>query len=441
MKRTFYKIMICSFVMAVLIGLTMVMSSHATEVQVNTYTTNDQQYPSVAMDASGNFVIAWHSDGQDGDGLGVYAQRYDSAGNPVGAEFRVNTYTTSAQGSPSVAMNADGNFVIAWESWQDGSGYGIFMKRYASPDILVSPTSYNFGNVQVGSSSAPQTFTISNTGTADLHISGMALSDTANYSLNVNGGSSPCASTTPTINSDSSCTVTITFSPSSTGKKDANLTVTSDDPDTPTINIQLTGVGVLPPITLLAPNSSLIIPSGSIYTIQWTAPQEVVKFDLLYSLNNGTAWNPIVSNITASSYDWQVPTPSNNKKGCLVKVTGYDSSDIQIAEDISDNKFTIEVLKVTSPNGKEVLKSGRTWTITWRTNGTIRPVSKTKLFYTTNGGSTWTLIKAFKTNPGRYTWSVPSASSSNCKIKVVLKDSAGIIIGSDVSDKVFTIQP
>jgi hypothetical protein len=33
---------------------------------VNTYTTANQAYPDVAMDAGGNFVVAWHSDGQDG---------------------------------------------------------------------------------------------------------------------------------------------------------------------------------------------------------------------------------------------------------------------------------------------------------------------------------------------------------------------------------------
>jgi hypothetical protein len=308
-------------------------------------------------------------------------------------------------------------------------------------NLEISPPSHDFGYVNAGTSSSPQNFTISNIGAADLHISNMSLSDSTKYSLNVNGGSSPCGSTTPTIISDSSCTVTVTFSPTSVGTKNVNLTLNTDDPYTPTINIQLTGFGVVLPITLLAPNSSVIIPSGSIYTIQWTAPQKAVKFELLYSENNGTAWNPIVSNITDSSYDWQVRTPSNNRKRCLVKLIGYDSSDIRIGEDISDNKFTIEVLKVTSPNGKEVLKSGRPLTITWRTNETIRPVSKVKLFYTTNGGSTWKLIKALKTNPGSYTWPFPSASSSNCKIKVVLKDSAGITVGSDVSDEFFTIQP
>jgi hypothetical protein len=119
--------------MTFFIGLTMVTSSLAAEYQVNTYTTGDQRAPSVAMDASGNFVIAWMSFGQDGDSGGIYAQRYDSDGNSVGPEFKVNTYTTNDQGYPSVAMDADGNFVIAWHSrGQDGSGLGVYAQRYDS---------------------------------------------------------------------------------------------------------------------------------------------------------------------------------------------------------------------------------------------------------------------------------------------------------------------
>jgi hypothetical protein len=101
------------------------------EFQVNTYTTNDQKWPSAAMDSNGNFVIAWDSFGQDGSDEGVYAQQYDSVGIPLGSEFKVNTYTTDGQDLPSIAMDADGNFVIAWQTlYQDGSGFGIYAQRY-----------------------------------------------------------------------------------------------------------------------------------------------------------------------------------------------------------------------------------------------------------------------------------------------------------------------
>ncbi len=108
-----------------------------TEFQVNTYTTGNQEYAAVGSDASGNFVVVWRSgcgNNQDGGGCGVFGQRFASTGARVGTEFQVNTYTTENQFGSASAMAAAGNFVVAWESVanQDGSGYGVFGQRFAS---------------------------------------------------------------------------------------------------------------------------------------------------------------------------------------------------------------------------------------------------------------------------------------------------------------------
>src|SRR5262245_2925772 len=86
------------------------------EFQVNTYTTERRNLPSVASDNAGNFVVVWSSYGQDGAGDGVFGQRYASNGVPQGAEFQVNTYTPNYQYVPAVASDAVGNFVVAWSS-------------------------------------------------------------------------------------------------------------------------------------------------------------------------------------------------------------------------------------------------------------------------------------------------------------------------------------
>ncbi len=97
---------------------------------VNTTTANDQFRASVAMDATGDFVVAWQSYAQDGAGDGVYFQRYNSGGTAQGVETQVNVTTTQFQNSPAVAMDSDGDFVIAWQSYTtDGSGYGIYARR------------------------------------------------------------------------------------------------------------------------------------------------------------------------------------------------------------------------------------------------------------------------------------------------------------------------
>ncbi len=102
------------------------------EFRVNTYTTGNQGVPSAAYHPSG-FVAVWESDGQDGSGKGVYGR---SAG---GAEFRVNTFVTGDQRDPDVASNGTGDFVVVWASPQDGSGDGVFAQRFASSGAPVGP--------------------------------------------------------------------------------------------------------------------------------------------------------------------------------------------------------------------------------------------------------------------------------------------------------------
>jgi hypothetical protein len=103
--------------------------AQGSEFLVNTTTAKDQMWPSVTMDADGDFVVAWESNLQDGSGYGVYAQRYDAAGVAQGGEFQLNTYTTADQASPIMAMDADGDFVITWDSVQ-GDFTEIYAQRY-----------------------------------------------------------------------------------------------------------------------------------------------------------------------------------------------------------------------------------------------------------------------------------------------------------------------
>jgi hypothetical protein len=125
------------------------------EFRVNSFITGSQGVPSVAMDADGDFVVAWESysyGGQDGSDHGVYAQRFDAAGAAQGPEFRVNTFTTGSQFRPSVAMDTDGDFVVAWESGgdQDGEGWGVFAQRYNAEGVVQGP------EVQVNASTTGQ---------------------------------------------------------------------------------------------------------------------------------------------------------------------------------------------------------------------------------------------------------------------------------------------
>ena len=101
------------------------------EFQVNTTTANHQDCAAVAMNRDGKFVVTWSSWRQDGDNEGVFGQLYDDAGNTVGGEFQANTYWQDNQSEPAVAISHAGAFVVVWSSWrQDGSDEGVYGQRY-----------------------------------------------------------------------------------------------------------------------------------------------------------------------------------------------------------------------------------------------------------------------------------------------------------------------
>src|SRR5438128_548898 len=107
------------------------------EVLANNYVPGPQQtyleaQKAVAVDASGNSIVVWSGVGT-GDVDGIFGRRYDSAGNSIGSAFRVNTTTAGAQTSAAVATDDAGDFVVVWASQgQDGSGFGVYAQRFSA---------------------------------------------------------------------------------------------------------------------------------------------------------------------------------------------------------------------------------------------------------------------------------------------------------------------
>jgi len=196
-------------------------------------------------------------------------------------------------------------------------------------------------------------------------------------------------------------------------------------------------------MTLTYPSEGQILKPGEYETITWTGPSEMAYATLRYSLDKGATWKTIEKNHTGTDYYWEVPLQQNNKKG-IMKVTGYNSKGESLES--SSVPFSIEVVRLIYPNGGDTLTSGDNKNITWTTNTTKAAIAKVLLFYTKNGGTTWKEIDptVVKTNAGSYDWTVPDVGETlktKCKAKVVLRDAANNVIGSDVSDSTFTIQP
>jgi hypothetical protein len=59
-------------------------------------------------------MIVWSSFDQDGDRGGIYARRYSSTLSAQGGEIQINEETVGHQEKPQIALDAAGNWLIAW---------------------------------------------------------------------------------------------------------------------------------------------------------------------------------------------------------------------------------------------------------------------------------------------------------------------------------------
>jgi len=116
---------------------------------------------------------------------------------------------------------------------------------------LPAPSSLDFDITAVNSTSPAQTITLKSTNTGSLNITSIALQTGTQYAI----ASNNCGTT---LTSGGSCTITVTFTPTSQGIKSDNLQITANTPSPSSpINVPLIGVGsdtatVVPPTGLSA---------------------------------------------------------------------------------------------------------------------------------------------------------------------------------------------
>jgi hypothetical protein len=102
------------------------------EIQVPANVAGNQWLPRVAIDGAGNFLVVWESPSRVPDEIfDILARRFDRTGKPLGKPYRVNTHTRDFQLDAAVAMRPDGRHVVVWTSRnQDGPGAGVYGQRF-----------------------------------------------------------------------------------------------------------------------------------------------------------------------------------------------------------------------------------------------------------------------------------------------------------------------
>ena len=112
----------------------------------------------------------------------------------------------------------------------------------AAANAVVSPASVNFGNQTVSMTSSAQAVILTNTGTAPLNLSSV--------SVGVNNGSATATNNCGTsVAAGASCTVSVSWTPGSTGNMTGSLTFTDNASNSPQV-VSLSGVGVTPTVIL-----------------------------------------------------------------------------------------------------------------------------------------------------------------------------------------------
>ena len=102
----------------------------------------DAEQPAIAIDADGNFTVAWRRTSDDYRSSDIYARFYDAAGVPLGDPFRVNSVVSGFQSFPHVETDPQGNTIIFWNSDAPGNLAGIRARRFGAQGL---PTGPEFG--------------------------------------------------------------------------------------------------------------------------------------------------------------------------------------------------------------------------------------------------------------------------------------------------------
>jgi hypothetical protein len=102
------------------------------KIEVRSDTGERARSPDVAVRSDGRFLVAWEREVETSPSdIDVFARLYDPDGNALGAEFRVNTFTSDLQNDPQVAATTAGDFAIVWaDRTQDVTSYSVFGRLF-----------------------------------------------------------------------------------------------------------------------------------------------------------------------------------------------------------------------------------------------------------------------------------------------------------------------
>ncbi|MCL5022361.1 MAG: choice-of-anchor D domain-containing protein [Nitrospirae bacterium] len=217
----------------------------------------------------------------------------------------------------------------------------------SAPVLSVSPTTLSFGNQTVGTTSAAQTVTVSNTGNATLTVSGITNGNTTDFVLT--------APATPfTVNAGASQTFTVAFKPATTGTKSATISIASDG-GSASVSATGTGAAQSAPVLSVSPTT---LSFGS-QTVGTTSSAQTVTIS-----NTGTATLNIanIAQAGSSAFSFSPASLSPIEAGASATLTVTysptaavtDSGSLTITSDGGSATVTLSGSGVTAGSGSDV---------------------------------------------------------------------------------------
>lgn len=140
------------------------------QITVNPYTAGTQSGGHVAMDSSNNFIVAWQSYGQDGNGWSVYGQRFNPDGTRFGSPFRISQTLSESEPCVQIGMMDDGSFAATW----------YLDNRYGNPNYVptVYARQFSANLVPVGNESI-----VNNIAGSKAFLPAIAMDQAGNYAI------------------------------------------------------------------------------------------------------------------------------------------------------------------------------------------------------------------------------------------------------------------
>jgi hypothetical protein len=319
-----------------------------------------------------------------GSGNGTFQSPVDFATGP------------GANGLAVADFNGDGKMDLAVLT-QEGA-YGPFEVNFTMllqgtwPALGASPPLLGFAQQAIGTTSPPQTVTLTNTGTATLNIS----------NITVTGANAGDFAQTNTCSSslavNASCQVSVTFTPSAAGIRTAAVSIADNGPGNPQA-VPLTGTTLvyLSPASVTFPNQYVAI-SG--------LPQTV-------TLNNTGSAPLVITSVTATPADFAPLSACGNTLApggsCSIGVffdptaSGTRSGTLTVTDNASD-----------SPQTASLTGTGQDFSLTpgSQTTATVTPgqVANYTVAVAPGGGFNQTVALSCSGAPAQSTCSVSPSS-------------------------------